>query len=291
MDDLSAQEIEKLILGYEELEGADKVLADQYLQQNPALEARLKWHQNIEAIATSELPEFPDILKNTDLSPEDEAAQRESLRLIIANLNLELGPELSAPASPDNVISFSGRLRRQIRWVLPLAAALALVMVMPWGGANHALLQNLTLTPIQLKADGTRGPELPTPADGILHTGEAFALNFYLDEDAYVVVFHVGPSGQVSRVYPGTIDETLPPLEGGKKHQIPGPESEEAWVLGSGIGTESFLVVSSRQLPLDIDDVLTDIPTTDRAQIILFLQSHLEERENHVSLYEFQHVD
>ncbi len=291
MGDLSPREIEKLILGYEDLEGADKALADLYLRQHPALDARLKWHQNKEALATSALPEIDDFLENDDLSSMDEAAQQESLRLILAKLNLDLVAGQGAPASSVKVISFSDRLLRQARWVLPLAAVLALAMILPQGGADKALLQNLSLTQIELMADGSRGPLLLAAADGVLHTGQAFALDFALNEDAYIVVFHVDPSGQVSRVYPKTIDETLSRHSGGKAHQIPGPDSKEVWVLGSGTGTESFLVVSSQQLPVDIDQVLADIPTTDRPQIILLLQARLEELADQVSLYEFQHVD
>jgi Domain of unknown function (DUF4384) len=291
MGDLSPREMEKLILGYEELEGADKALADQYLQEHPALGVRLKWHQSKEAIATTDWPEVENFLVYDDLSAQDQTAQQESLRLILAHLNLDFGPDSKAPVTSVNVIRFSERLRRQMRWALPLAAILALAMVIPRIGPDRALLQNLTVIQIQLLADGSRGPELPTSANGVLHTGQAFALDFSLDQDAYVVVFHVGPSGQASLVYPGTIADTLQVRRGGMKHRIPGADSEEVWILGSETGTESFLVVSSQKLPRAIDQALTHIPSSDRAQVILVLQARLEELADQVTLYEFQHVD
>ncbi len=92
MGDLSPQEIERLILGYEELEGADKTLAHQYFQQYPELSARLKWHQKKEDLAASHIYSAPDFLESDSLTEGDEAAQQESLRLILANLNLNKVP-------------------------------------------------------------------------------------------------------------------------------------------------------------------------------------------------------
>ena len=291
MGELTPSEIEKLILGYEELDSADKALADSYLSRQPDLSARLKWHQDKEGVAVTNIPLRDDFWREDALQPADEEAQRESLRRILASLEQDGSSSDGTPTPPTKIISFTDRLRHQALWVLPLAAILAVAILLPRGGAEKVLLENLRVAQIELQADGTRGQSQTSPVDGVLHTGQAFALDFSLNEDAFVVVYHVGPAGQVSRVYPGTITDTLSPHRGGQGHQIPDPASQEVWILGSETGTESFLVASSSTLPTNLDSIQADPSISDRAGVLADLKSRLKTVMGQVDLYEFQHVD
>ena len=287
MGELTPQEIEKLILGYEELNPADRVVADRYLSLQPELAARLDWHQQKETAAAADLPIRDDFWQADNLMPTDEAAQEESLRRILASID-QVGNSNGHPTPPTKIISFTDRLRHQALWALPLAAILAVAIMLPRGGEEKALMQNLTVVSIELMADGSRGPDQPAVSGEALHTGQAFALDYFLKEDAYVVVYHVDPAGQVSRVYPEAITDTLSPHRGGQGHQIPGPDSDELWILGSETGTESFLIAASSQFPTEAD--LGNLPS-DRDSILAELKSRLESTAEQVDLYEFEHVD
>lgn len=282
MDDLSPQEIEKLILGYEELNATEKAVANSYLDRHPELAARLQWHREKEKVAAN-MP-FSDGLQLDDsLLQGDEDAQQESLRRILADLYPVHGSGV-APAS--GTISFAGRLNKHTRWALPLAAVLALAVLLPRNTGEKVLLWNLSISQVEVLADGSRGPVRPAPAGRVLHTGQAFVLDFNLTEDAFVVVYHVDPKGKVSRVYPETITENMEIHHGGRVHQIPGPDSGETWVLGAETGVESFLVASSTRYPGNFEVHSTSI---ERGLTVADLKVQLEEKMDQVDLYEFDH--
>lgn len=282
MGDLSRQEIENLILGYEDLEPSDRAVADRFLSQDPRLAARLKWHQDLEASSAASLSVDDD---SFELSDEESRAQQESLRRILAAI------DQSNPESEAKIISFGDKLRRSSRWMLPLAAILAFAIFFPRGAQEKFLLQDLSVSQVELMPDGTRGPEHPVAAGSELHTGQAFALDFSLNEDSFVVIYHVDPRGQVSRVYPDTITDDLVPLRGGQGHQIPSIESGEAWILGSETGTESFLVAAHPSLLTALANIAVTSSLDNRADILVDLQTQLEALATQVDLYEFQHVD
>lgn len=296
MGELTRREMEKLILGYEDLEGAEKALADRCLAAHPELAARLKWHQEKEA-AAADLPLGQAAWPEGELTPADRQAQQESLRRLLARLEASQGPGRNGAAGADQPPSLGARLRHQARWLLPLAAILALAVIMPRGGTEKVLLQNLTVEQVQLLPDGSRGAGHVSSDGEVLHTGDAFELDFQLNEDSYVVVYHVGPAGQVSRVLPETITDTLSPHSGGQGHQIPDPATGEVWILGSETGRETFLVGTARNWPEGLADLsaLTDLsggPTSEpRAQTIAHLKRRLERLMDEVHLYEFEHVD
>lgn len=291
MDDLSPREMEHLVLGYEELDPADRAVADSYLGRHPELAARLAWHRKQEALAQDPVPDVLDFQDGDHLEPRDQEAQQESLRRILAGLDLNRNAGEGDHARDAESLSFTAHLRRHAQWVLPLAAVLALAIFLPRGDTDKALLQNLTVSRIELLADGSRGPGQSAPADGVLHTGEAFALDFFLDDDAYVVVYHVGPAGQVSRVYPETITDTMSPHQGGQAYQIPDPAAGETWILGSDTGTESFLVAIGNEIPAGLDQIQIDATPVDRGRVLTDLKTQLESLMDQVDLYEFDHVD
>ncbi len=282
MSDLSPMELEKLILGYEELEPADKAVADHFLQQKPELAVRLKWHQDKETQARDAASGTGEFCSDELLDPADEQAQQESLRKILAAIDLHLKTQTPSPVN---------RLRSATKWMLPLAAVLALVILVPRGGVQNNLLKDFTVTQIILNDDGSRGTNHPVPAEGVLHSGQAFALDFTLTEDSYVIVYHVGPAGQVSRVYPESISDGAHLHEGATEHQIPSPDSGEVWVLGTETGIESFLMAVGSEWPMGLDRVQIDFDSTDRGEIMASLSSQLEELRLQVDLYEFEHID
>ncbi len=282
MSDLSPTEIEKLILGYEELDAADKTVADHYLQLQPELAARLKWHQDLETQALDAGSSQGDFLNGELLDPADEQTQLDSLHQILAGLAGHQKMRVSSPID---------RFRSGARWLLPLAAMLALVVLLPQDKEQRMLLQDLTAKQIMLDPSSSRGTTQPARAEGILRSGQAFALDFTLVEDAFVVVYHVGPKGQVSLAYPRSISDTPVSLEGGRQHQIPDHDSAETWVLSQETGTESFLMAVGGDWPAGLADILTNFDSADREKILAELTSRLEELMPQVELYEFKHTD
>lgn len=288
MDDLSPQEMEQLILGYEELDAAEKAVADSYLGRYPELAARLRWHRDKEKIAVEAMPIFDAPQQNDALLQTDESAQQESLRRILADL-YPVNVSASTPAS--GTVNFAGRLVKHTRWALPLAAVLAVIVLLPRGPGEKILLQNLTISSVEILADGSRGPHHPDPSSNVLHTGQAFVLDFNLIEDAYVVVYHVDPAGRVSRVYPENMTGHLKIHKGGQGHQIPSPDSGETWILGAEIGIETFLVASRTEHPGKLDRLEVDSSLSERDRIVADLKIRLEEQMDQVDLYEFDHHD
>jgi hypothetical protein len=288
--DLSPQEIEFLILGYEELDPDERAVADIYLRRHPELVARLQWHQQKEGQAVKELPVEDLFGQDMVLQSADEEAQQESLRRILAGL--DLGDDTADEAGPPRVaaVSFTSRFRRQAQWVLPLAAVLAVLVLMPRGADKSLLLKDLVVVRIELAADGNRGADQPIRGDGALHSGQAFALDFTLKEEAFVVIYHIDPAGQVARVYPES-PIGVSPHSGGQEHQVPSPDSGETWILGRETGTESFLVASGQELLPDLDGMRVTAGTTDRALIVADIMARLAEIMDQVDLYEFEHLD
>ncbi len=288
--DLTPQEIEFLILGYEELDPDERAVADIYLRRHPELVARLQWHQQKEGQAVEELP-VQDLLEPENVLPSGaEEAQLESLRKILVDLGLQAPTADHSTASAVTAVSFAGRLRRQARWVLPLAAVLAVVALMPRDTDKALLLSDLVVAQVELAADGSRGVIQPVQNGSILHTGQAFALEFTLHEDAFVVVYHIDPAGQVSRVFPESITEASV-HRGGQGHQIPDPSSGENWILGTETGTETFLVASGLEIVRELDDLRAAEGLTDRTLIVADVKAQLETLMDQVDLYEFDHVD
>jgi len=282
MRDLTPVEIEKLILGYEELEPADRALADRYLEAHPDLAARLAWHQAKEVGAAANLPVADAAWQVGDLSAGEDAARHESLRRILAEVTVGQGT-----AGGGSV----GRVRDRAAWLLPLAAILALALLLPQAGVEKSLLRNLTVARVEMAVDASRGSGRLDVTDGALFTGEAFALDFRLDEDAYVVVYHVDPAGRVSMVHPESPADEATPLRGGRNHRIPDPRGGLVWVLGAETGVESFLVASARRPPAGVAGLASDAVSADRAATLARLRSRLADLMDEVELHEFDHVD
>ncbi len=291
MSDLSPQEVESLILGYEELDLADRAVADTYLSRHPELVARLQWHQQKEGQAVEKLPVQDLFAQENVLRPSDEDAQQESLRQILAGLDLGAESGEQPERTTVKTVSFSQHFQKYARWVLPLAAVLAVVVLLPRGVDKSLLLRDLVVTQVELAPDGSRGAEFPVTDDGVLHSGQAFALDFYLNEDAFVVVYHIDPSGQVARVYPESLAGDLSRHRGGQGHQIPSPDSGETWILGTETGTESFLVSSGQNVSPDLDHIRVADGIIDRAEILANVKAQLEGLMDQVDLYEFEHID
>jgi hypothetical protein len=282
MSDLSPLEIKKLILGYEDLEAGDKAVADSFLKRHPEWAARLKWHQDQESRAREATSGSGEFWDSELLDPVDEEAQIASLHKILAAM---------ARKNINRPLSLVGRLMGDGKWMLPLAAVLALFVFLPRGGKQQLLIQDFSFTQIVLNDDSSRGTTQPARAEGILHTGQAFALDFTLSEDAYLVVYHLSPAGRVSLVYPALPTDDPILFSGDTEHQIPPADSGELWILSTETGTESFLLAASTEIPLGLHGIRIDSGLTDRGEILVNLRNQLEELSIQVDLYEFEHVD
>jgi hypothetical protein len=270
MDRRSPQEIESLVLGYEELDEQERAEADGYLQQDPALAERLRWHQNLENEAEGSLPGLQEA--GDGLSPEQERAQQESLRRVLRRAV----PNVASPAA----------WRRPALWALPLAAVLALTLLWPRDRAGDDLLRELRVVPVALEGD-TRGFE---QVAGVLRSGQAFALEFSLENDAHVTIFHLDPSGHFAQVHPDPQEAAAVALTAGA-HRVPSADSESLWVLNGEPGPETFFIAVSAEAPKARFTLAHDPSGADREARVADLAAHLRERFDEVEVREFLHAD
>jgi hypothetical protein len=282
----------ELILGFEDLEPSEKARVILYLEENPEQASRLKRLQTTEALASGEIPIDPVAWDEAHLDPADLEAQQHSLRRILAAIE-EHSDNTGSPRA-QSASSFGLRDTRWA-WALPLAAVLALAMFLPSWLAEDDPLHHLTVVAL-VGESGTRGagPAEETHESlhtGSLHTGQAFALDFFLDRDSHVLVYHLDPAGELALVWPADPGAGPSYLRGGKQHRLPRAEDDEVWVLGPETGTESFLVASFPRWMPDCLELTPEPRGTDRAAILADLRSQVEACRGRVELIEFLHQD
>jgi len=95
MTGLNPREIEKLLFGYELLSPEEKKVADRYLSNHPALASRLGRVLQKEVAARVKIPNDREFWHPAKLRPEDEEAQRDSLRQILAKVFIPPSPRSS----------------------------------------------------------------------------------------------------------------------------------------------------------------------------------------------------
>lgn len=287
MADMNNKELERLVLAYEELDEDEKRQADEFLAERPDLRRRLESLRHVENAAADSFP-FDDEAFWTagDLAPGDVAAQQQSLAVLRESLGLTVKPG----------VGFWKRGRTGLSLLIPVAAILAFLVVMPVFRGDPSLIRDLSIQPVALDAGGMRSGTGTQLEPGVLRSGEAFALDFHLNEDAYVLVFHIDPRGAINLVHPASASGTMMVTRGGGIIRFPAPESGDKWILGGQAGTETFVLAVMTATSYDPDGLakagkLAGGQFPDVAGAVDYLVGSLSETMDQVKRIEFQHID
>ena len=287
MADMNNEELERLILAYEDLDEEEKRQADEFLADRPDLRRRLESLRYLESAAAASFP-FDDeaFWAAGDLAPDDMAAQQRSLEDLRESLGLTMKPG----------VGFWNRRRTGLSLMIPLAAVLAFLVVMPVFRDDPSLIGDLSVQPVALDSGGMRSGTGTQLEPGVLQSGDAFALNFHLNEDAYVLVFHVDPWGTINLVHPASASGTPMVTAGGGEVRFPNPESGDKWILGGQAGTETFVLAVMPASLYDPDALAKaaelaggKFPNVPGA--VDYLMGSLSETMDQVKRIEIQHID
>jgi hypothetical protein len=276
-DELRPGDVDR-ILAYEDLGDSGRRSSDRLLAVRPDLAAKLERLREIERRAQAALPLADDdgFWTADGRSGSDDADCRESARRTRAALGI------------------GSRSWLDTRWLLPAAAVLAALVLLPLQARRGPLMTGLKVETVTTTRDDTRGPAPIPLTEGRLRTGEAVVLAVDLEDDAYVAVVHVDPQGVAALIYPPDTSR-VERLVGGRRHHLPDPGSAGLWILDGATGTESFLVATDRETApvlAEIRDALAACTDgLDRAASLAAARSLLEETWDQVELVEFLHVD
>ncbi len=287
--------MEELLLGFEDLEAAEQARVLRFLEEHPRQAARLENFRALEGLALGELPVAESAWEDGNLTAEESRQQQESLNRILAALADQGLAETARHQGPMDEnqrhrrISHS-KLSSRLTWALPLAAVLAMAIILPrWPGGGDS--PNSPRVVVLVGEEGTRGAGSHADTRGILHTGQAFALDFFLDRDSHVLVYHLDPAGRLALVWPAQPGPGPSYLGGDQQHRVPRAESDEVWVLGPETGIESFLVASFGQWTDACLSLEATSGLTQRAEILADLTLRLEKIRARVEIIEFEHRD
>lgn len=272
----SSKDMLDLVLGYEELEGAQKERADRILAANPRLARHLDDIRNLEKRATDPVP----LGSEEDFWGEEAgvALDRRRMRTSLEELRHLAGvrPRVS-------------RTNHLVRWALPLAAVLALALVLPHWISEPAGSTDLRVVRAPLAGDTSRATEV-VGDDGLFRSGESIALSFELDHPAHVVFCLVDAAGGISTIVP----RGGQPFGAGT-HIYPDAGAAGRWILNDTIGMETFLVaIREDSLPdtLGLRRSLAQLEGQgDRERTVEAAQKLLTEDFDEVKVVRFQHVN
>lgn len=286
-EDRNPDSMDDLILGFEDLEAEEKARVLRFLEGDPEQAARLEHLQALEGLALGELPVDQSAWDEALLDAEESRQQEESLRRILAALEEQFPAHRKVR---EDRRPRRHRLPSRLNWALPLAAVLALFIVLPlWQRGGDPLPSPRVV--VLVGEEGTRGFGSEAPSRGVLHTGQAFALDFHLEGDSHVLVYHLDPAGRLALVWPADPGPETSSLAGGRQHRVPRAENDEVWVLGPETGTESFLVVSFGEWTGECLDLEPVAGLARRADVLADLKVRLEGCRGRVELIEFDHRD
>ena len=133
---MNNEELERLVLAYEELDEDEKRQADEFLAERPDLRRRLDSLRHIENAATASFPFDDEAFWDAgNLTPDDVAAQTRSLADLRETLGLTVKPD----------VSFWNRGRIGLSMLIPVAAVLAFLVVTPIFRGDPSLIRDLSI--------------------------------------------------------------------------------------------------------------------------------------------------
>ena len=298
MGDKPGQDKFESMLGLEDLDKDQQEQVEAWLKDHPAAVEHLGRLRATEAAAKDPVPIQKDALfQDFALDDAEIAAEQASLADLRQRLGLpQPGRRSRGGGSGNPVTFFRERPVKWAPWLGALAAILALAIILPLTRDNDHLISELYVVGIEPTGDAVRSPGSTTLPAGTLATGQAFTLDFHLEKDAHVVIYHVDPQGVVGRIFPGPGESTDVRLAGGLNHRFPTVESGEDWILGVGTGMESFLVAANSGSDLDysgLDAEMAQAGLRDvsRDEALVAMSELLAEWGAEVDLVEIRHID
>jgi hypothetical protein len=275
-------ELYDLILAYEDLGEADRKRADLHLSECGGCQLELERLQELGDRARDPLKISKFGIENTpDLQGEAATAEGES------RVRLQKRMKMRRRTVRQR------RRRAAILVPLTAAAAVILTLVGPWSSSSGPSILGLSIVEVAGNARSTRSSETNSTPE-TWSDGDNFALSFELEKASHLVVFHIDTDGAVSLVVPASSSERAPLLEGGRRHQVPDPNSDETWILGEGHGTESFLVSTANSSDVDLAALQNRVEAetshlNDRSSILDALRALLEDELGPTALSELNH--
>jgi hypothetical protein len=102
--------------------------------------------------------------------------------------------------------------------------------------------------------------EVPVSSGGVMYSGQNYQVAFRTSSDCYVYVYHVGPNGDLYRLFPGTKGQYIAadnsmanPLKAGQVYWLPGKNN---WYRqDDSVGQERIYIVASRTRNAILEDV------------------------------------
>ncbi len=275
MSDISKDMLD-LVLGYEELVGSEREAADRILADNPELARHLdalraKERQAADPVPLGSAEEFWNPSGGASVDPRRLRRSLEELRVAVGVQPATRRPFLHA------------------RWMIPLAAVLALALILPHWVSRPDGLSNLRVLRLTDAGLDTRSAVIDGN-DEAFRTGESIALNFRLERPAFVAFCLVGAEGGVTFIDP-RLDE---PLAAGT-HTYPDAAAAGRWILNDAVGRETFLVaIQEDEFPytLGLGQAMARLEGQGgREQTVSSAKRLLEKRFAEVRVISFEHVD
>ncbi len=232
-------------LRYEELTPAEQQSVDESMAADPDLRRNWERLRELEKQAACDWPLADEDFWQAGSTDREDQERQESLDRLLAAVPPTVGDTL-----PFGERAAEPRTRRRFllpRVLWPLAAVLALVILLPNFFPQKDLIGLLAIQTVQVTDDGTRSRPTSIPAAGQLHSGQAFVLSLAPETSGWVVVYHVDSAGVCECVWDGLTTEgtpTIPPISSG-----------DYWVLSGAIGTENFVVGAAPEPVADLDEL------------------------------------
>jgi hypothetical protein len=280
-----------LVLTLEELDGDERREAEAHLAACGACRALLDGVRRAEDRAR-ESGTLPD-LANAATYRLDEADRQEaeaSLRALHERLGLERASATPARVPPKLHASREGRVFRlrprpaHGAAALVAAAAVLIAVLTLWprpAGPPPSLLGDARIAPTST----LRGVQ---PSGW--HTGDAFVLELDLALPASLVVFHVDPSGRITRLHPGGTG-VEPERRPAGRVTLPTAETATEWRFEGETGAETFVIAAIAR-PDRAREALAAgdaVAPGTRAERLRALQAALEKPSGAVRTIEVRH--
>lgn len=262
------------VLGYEDLDGRDRALADEHLatcERCRMLRGTLT-EREYAAFAIAELPAAGAATGDDE---QAERASREALRD-----RLGAGGPKRLPAT----LALRPRRFPWVRVLVPVAAAAAVLLAVfqPWRRTIDTL-------PLLGGAQVLHGDALRGAGDASFHTGDAFTLRVHLARPGVPVVLLLDAAGEVDLLYPEGQAAAAPAGD----VELPPPGVGIRWRLSGPAGLETLLIAASGS-PIDPARERADaraaaaaVPADRRADA---LAAHLTRRFGHVERRAIRHL-